>query len=67
MTYCRSDLHGCFDEFTELLKRINFTSNDRNYVIYQLNRPSGKPPLLISGKKYSLFTDYVKHKRRAQR
>ncbi|MDR0472774.1 MAG: metallophosphoesterase, partial [Treponema sp.] len=33
MTYCCSDLHGCFDEFTELLRKINFTGNDTMYVL----------------------------------
>ena len=33
MTYCCSDLHGCFDEFIALLKKINFTNSDTMYVI----------------------------------
>ena len=33
MRYCCSDLHGCFDEFMELLRRINFTSNDVMYIL----------------------------------
>ena len=33
MVYCCSDLHGCFDEFIGLLKKINFSSNDTMYVL----------------------------------
>ena len=33
MKYCCSDLHGCFDKFMELLKRINFTGNDIMYIL----------------------------------
>ena len=33
MRYCCSDLHGCFDEFIELLKKINFTNDDIMYIL----------------------------------
>ena len=33
MRYCCSDLHGCFDEFMELLKKINFSNNDIMYIL----------------------------------
>ncbi len=33
MTYVVSDLHGCFDKFKDLLKKINFTDNDVMYVL----------------------------------
>jgi len=33
MRYCCSDLHGCFDEFMELLKKINFKGSDTMYVL----------------------------------
>lgn len=33
MTYVVSDLHGCFDKFKELLRKINFTDNDVMYVL----------------------------------
>jgi serine/threonine protein phosphatase 1 len=33
MRYCCSDLHGCFDEFMELLRKINFSGNDIMYVL----------------------------------
>ena len=33
MRYCCSDLHGCFDEFVELLKIINFSCNDKMYIL----------------------------------
>ncbi|MCL2792270.1 MAG: metallophosphoesterase [Spirochaetaceae bacterium] len=33
MKYCCSDLHGYFDEFMKLLKKINFTSNDTMYIL----------------------------------
>lgn len=33
MTYAVANLHGCFDKFKKLLKKINFTENDVMYVI----------------------------------
>lgn len=33
MTYVVSDLHGSFEKFKELLKKINFTDNDVMYVV----------------------------------
>lgn len=33
MIYCCSDLHGCFDAFIKLLKKINFSGNDTMYVL----------------------------------
>lgn len=33
MTYVVSDLHGCFDKFKDLLRKINFTDNDVMYVL----------------------------------
>ena len=33
MIYCISDIHGCYDEFMELLKKINFNENDTLYVL----------------------------------
>ena len=33
MRYCCSDLHGCFDEFMELLHKLNFSSIDTMYIL----------------------------------
>ena len=33
MTYVVANLHGCFDKFKDLLKKINFTDNDVMYVL----------------------------------
>ena len=33
MTYVISDLHGAFDKFKDLLKKINFTDDDVMYVL----------------------------------
>ena len=33
MIYCISDIHGCYDEFMELLKKIKFNENDTLYVL----------------------------------
>lgn len=33
MTYVISDIHGCFDKFNQLLKKINFTDRDVMYVL----------------------------------
>ena len=33
MTYVVANLHGCFDKFKDLLRKINFTDNDVMYVL----------------------------------
>ena len=33
MTYCISDIHGCYDEFMELLRKIDFRSDDTLYIL----------------------------------
>ena len=33
MTYCISDIHGCYAEFMELLENINFSDDDTLYVL----------------------------------
>ena len=33
MTYCISDIHGCYDEFMQLLKKIKFGSDDTLYIL----------------------------------
>lgn len=32
-TYCISDIHGCFDQFMEMLKLINFNEEDELYIL----------------------------------
>ena len=32
-TYVMSDIHGCFDEFMQMLDLINFSSADELYVL----------------------------------
>lgn len=33
MTYCISDIHGCYDKFMELLRKINFKPDDTLYIL----------------------------------
>jgi len=33
MTYCISDIHGCYEEFTALLEQINFSDADTLYIL----------------------------------
>ena len=33
MTYCISDIHGCYDEFMELLEQIDFKPTDTLYIL----------------------------------
>ena len=33
MTYCISDIHGCYEEFLQLLAVIGFTDEDTLYVL----------------------------------
>ena len=44
MNYCCSDLHGCFDEFCELLRKINFTKRDTMYILGD-NTDRGPKPI----------------------
>ena len=48
MRYCCSDLHGCFDEFSELLKLINFSSNDTMYILGDIIDRGPKPVQLLT-------------------
>lgn len=32
-TYVISDIHGCYDQFMELLERVSFSDDDRMYII----------------------------------
>ncbi|MCL2231443.1 MAG: metallophosphoesterase [Treponema sp.] len=48
MKYCCSDLHGCFDEFMELLKRINFTGRDTMYILGDTIDRGPKPVELLT-------------------
>ena len=43
MIYCISDIHGCYDEFMELLKEINFNENDTLYVLGDVIDRGPKP------------------------
>lgn len=33
MIYVMSDLHGCYDKYEKMLKKINFNSNDTLYIL----------------------------------
>lgn len=33
MKYIISDIHGCFDQYQKLLEKINFSSEDKLYVL----------------------------------
>lgn len=33
MIYAMSDLHGCYDKYTNMLKKINFSDNDTLYIL----------------------------------
>ena len=33
MTYAMSDIHGCYDEYVKMLKKINFTDKDRLFAL----------------------------------
>lgn len=45
-TYIMSDIHGCFDKFTQMLKKINFTKDDRLIINGDIF-DRGKDPLKI--------------------
>ena len=33
MRYLISDIHGCYDQYRQLLQKINFSSQDELYVL----------------------------------
>lgn len=33
MIYIISDIHGCYDEYMELLRKINFKDSDELYIL----------------------------------
>ena len=33
MIYAMSDLHGCYDKYTKMLEKINFSDNDTLYIL----------------------------------
>ena len=45
-TYVMSDVHGCYDKFTQMLKKINFTKDDRLIINGDIF-DRGKEPLKI--------------------
>lgn len=45
-TYIMSDIHGCYDKFTQMLKKINFTKDDRLIINGDIF-DRGKDPLKI--------------------
>ena len=47
MTYVVSDLHGCFEKFNELLKKINFNDNDVMYVLGDIVDVGDEPMELL--------------------
>lgn len=48
MIYVMSDIHGCFEEFLCMLKKIKFTDKDEMYILGDaIDRGGGSIPLLL--------------------
>jgi serine/threonine protein phosphatase 1 len=47
MIYVMSDIHGCFDEFLEMLNKIKFSNNDELYIIGDVVDRGPKPIELL--------------------
>lgn len=48
MTYAVSDIHGCYDKFSEMLRIINFSDSDVMYILGDtVDRGDGGIPLLL--------------------
>lgn len=72
MKYVMSDIHGCYNEFKEMLKLINFNKDDELYILGDIF-DRGPEPLrvldlvldhknihLLKGNHEKFFEDYVK-------
>ena len=46
MTYVMSDLHGCYDQYIKMLKKIQFSKNDELYILGDVI-DRGKEPIKI--------------------
>lgn len=48
MIYAVSDIHGCYNKYQKLLKKINFGSNDTLYILGDvINRGSDGFKILL--------------------
>lgn len=47
MIYVVSDIHGCYDEFCQLLDKINFTDNDEMFILGDMVDRGPKPIELL--------------------
>lgn len=47
MIYVISDVHGCFEEFKELLKVINFSDSDELYILGDMIDRGEEPIKLV--------------------
>lgn len=74
MNYVMSDIHGCYEEFMEMLNLINFNENDTLYILGDI-LDRGKDPLkvlqyikdkknihLLLGNHECMMLDYYKEK-----
>ena len=43
MKYVMSDIHGCYDEFIEMLNKINFSKEDELYILGDILDRGNKP------------------------
>ena len=48
MTYCVSDIHGEYEKFLELLKKIHFSSEDTLYIIGDIMDRGPQPITLVT-------------------
>lgn len=47
MIYAVSDIHGCYEEFLELLEKINFTDDDEMYILGDMMDKGPDPIALV--------------------
>lgn len=74
-TYVMSDLHGCYKEFIEMLKLIDFSDNDELYILGDIFDRGPEPMMildyivghknihLLKGNHEEMFVEYYETKR----
>ena len=43
MTYVMSDIHGCYEQYKQILKKINFNDKDTMYILGDVINRGTKP------------------------
>ena len=67
MVYVMSDIHGCYEQYEKMLKRISFSENDVLYILGDVvdRGPNGMKILLDIGKRENVYLFRGNHDQQA--